>query len=157
MCPLWLLLFVSFAFKNFLTLKTCFQTHQLQSVSIFFKFVHPCMSPFLFAVLFIPSFNVFSGYFYVSLILVGISTVWILVNFVRQLLKVQYFQEIFKSISLAKEHALCGRCVQLDASTSLIVAVGFILLYNFMYNRSDASSASSGFCYPIFHSRLHCY
>ena len=49
-----------------------------------------------------------------------------------------YFQEIFKSISLAKERALCGRCVHLDESTSLIVAVGFILLYNFMYNRSDA-------------------
>ena len=45
-----------------------------------------------------------------------------------QLLKVQYFQEIFKSISLAKEHALCGRCVHLGVSTSLIVAVGFILL-----------------------------
>ena len=45
----------------------------------------------------------------------------------------------------------------LGGSTSLIAAVGFIQLYNFMYNRSDASSASSGFCYPIFHSRLHCY
>ena len=130
LCPLWLLLFVSFAFKNFLTLKTCFQKHQLQSVSIVF----------LFAVLFIPSCNVLSGYFYVSLILVGISTVWILINFVRQLLKLQYFQEIFKSISFAKEHALCGRYEHSDylgESTSLVAAVGFIQLYNFMYNRSD--------------------
>ena len=54
-----------------------------------------------------------ADYFYVSVILVGISTVWILINFVTQLVKVIYYQEIFKSISLAKEHALCGRCEHL--------------------------------------------
>ena len=33
------------------------------------------MPPFVLAVLFIPSFNVFSGYFYVSLSLVAVPTV----------------------------------------------------------------------------------
>ena len=53
LCPLWLLLFVSFAFKNFLTLKTCFQKHQLQSVSIFFEFVHPCLLFYLLCYLYL--------------------------------------------------------------------------------------------------------
>ena len=35
----------------------------------------------------------------------------------------------------------------LGESTSLIAAVGFIQLYNFMYNRSDASSASTNMVY----------
>ena len=35
----------------------------------------------------------------------------------------------------------------LGESTSLIAAVGFIQLYNFMYNRTDASSASTNMVY----------
>ena len=42
--------------------------------TFFFKFVHP-VSPFIFAVLSIPSFNFLSGYFCFSLNLVAVPTV----------------------------------------------------------------------------------
>ena len=48
---------------------TCFQNPQLQSVLIFFKFVHLC-----FLQLHIPSYNVTSSYFYVSLNFVAVPT-----------------------------------------------------------------------------------
>ena len=60
---------------------TSFQKPQLQSVSILFKFVHECLP---FGVLFKPSFNVLSGYFYVSLYLVAVLNVWILKKFVAK-------------------------------------------------------------------------
>ena len=44
------------------------------------------MLPFVFVASFIPSFNVLSGYFYVSLDLVAVPTVGILITFVTQLL-----------------------------------------------------------------------
>ena len=49
----------------------------MQSVSIFFfKFVHPCF--LLYLLLFIrPSFYILSGYFYVSVNLVAVPSVWI--------------------------------------------------------------------------------
>ena len=46
-----------------------FQKAQLQSFS---NFLAPPVLPFVFAVLFIPSFNVLSGYFYVLLSLVTV-------------------------------------------------------------------------------------
>ena len=51
------------------------------TIAIRFKHlqVRPSAHPFAFAVLFIPSFNVFNQ-------IVAVSTVWILINFVRQLL-----------------------------------------------------------------------
>ena len=51
------------------------------TIAIRFKHlqVRPSAHPFAFAVLFIPSFNVFNQ-------IVAVSTVWILMNFVRQLL-----------------------------------------------------------------------
>ena len=61
-----------------------FQKPQFQSVLIFFMFSHLYLS-FVFAELFIPSFNVLSGYFYVPLNLVAVPTAYILVNFVTQL------------------------------------------------------------------------
>ena len=48
---------------------TGFQKAQLRSVS---NFLGLPVLPFVFAVLFIPSFNVLSGYFYVSLSLVTV-------------------------------------------------------------------------------------
>ena len=48
--------------------------------------VCPSMPSFVSAVLFIPSFNVLSCYFYDSLNLVAVPTAWILTNFGTQLL-----------------------------------------------------------------------
>ena len=48
--------------------------------------VCPSMPSFVSAVLFIPSFNVLSCYFYDSLNLVAVPTAWILINFLIQLL-----------------------------------------------------------------------
>ena len=48
--------------------------------------VCPSMPSFVSAVLFIPSFNVLSCYFYDSLNLVAVPTAWILINFGTQLL-----------------------------------------------------------------------
>ena len=48
--------------------------------------VCPSMPSFVSAVLFIPSFNVLSCYFYDSLNLVAVPTAWILINFVTLLL-----------------------------------------------------------------------
>ena len=50
---------------------TSFQKLQLKSISIYFKIVHPGLL-FVFAMLFILSFNVLSGYFYVSLSVVAV-------------------------------------------------------------------------------------
>ena len=61
---------------------TSFQKPKLQSVSIFFKFVHPCVLLYS-AVLFIPFFTVLRGDFYVLLNLVTVSTALILIIFVR--------------------------------------------------------------------------
>ena len=52
--------------------------------------VCPSMPSFVSAVLFIPSFNVLSCYFYDSLNLVAVPTAWILINFVTQLLNFLY-------------------------------------------------------------------
>ena len=48
--------------------------------------VCPSAPSFVLSVLFIPLFHVLSGYFYVSLSLVALPTIWILINFVTQLL-----------------------------------------------------------------------
>ena len=48
--------------------------------------VYPSVNPFVFAVLLIPLFNILSGYCHVSLNSVTVPTVWILINFVTQLL-----------------------------------------------------------------------
>ena len=50
--------------------------------------VCPSMPSFVSAVLFIPSFNVLSCYFYDSLNLVAVPTAWILINFVTLLLEI---------------------------------------------------------------------
>ena len=47
--------------------------------------VCPAVPTFVFAVLLIPSFNILSDYFYVSLNLVAVPTVRILIEFVTQL------------------------------------------------------------------------
>ena len=56
--------------------------------NIRFSLRHVCPSApsFVLSVLFIPLFHVLSGYFYVSLSLVALPTIWILINFVTQLL-----------------------------------------------------------------------
>ena len=59
---------------------TSFQKRQSQSVSIFFEF-SPSVTSFVLVVLFIPSFNALSGYFYVSLSLVTVLTIRISINF----------------------------------------------------------------------------
>ena len=58
------------------------------TITIGFNLLQVCSSAptFVFAVLLIPSFNALSSYFYVSLNLVTDFTVWILINFVTQLL-----------------------------------------------------------------------
>ena len=48
--------------------------------------VYPSVNPFVFAVLLIPFFNILSGYCHVWLNSVTVPTVWILINFVTQLL-----------------------------------------------------------------------
>ena len=48
--------------------------------------VYPSVPPFVFVVLSIHSFNILSGYCYVWLNSVTVPTVWILINFVTQLL-----------------------------------------------------------------------
>ena len=48
--------------------------------------VYPSVAAFVFVVSFIPSFNVFSSYFYDSLSLVAVPIVRILIKFVTQLL-----------------------------------------------------------------------
>ena len=58
----------------------------MQPVSIFFKF-DPTVSPYVFTVLFITSFHVFSGYFHVLLSLVTVLKVLILTNFETQILE----------------------------------------------------------------------
>ena len=55
-----------------------------QSILIFFKFVHPCL--LLYLCVFNTFFSCFERLFYVSLSLVAVPTVWILLNFVTQLL-----------------------------------------------------------------------
>ena len=75
---------MNFAGKNCLASKFSKTT-----IAVRFNFllqVCPYVPPFLFAMLFIPSFNVWSGYFNVSLNLVADSTVWIMIIFVTQLL-----------------------------------------------------------------------
>ena len=61
---------------------TSFQKPQLEFVSIFFKLVHLfvffVLPLFVFALLFVLSFDVLSCYFYVSLSLVAVPTGWIL-------------------------------------------------------------------------------
>jgi len=91
---------------------TSFQKLQLQSISIFSKFSPP-VPHFGFAVLLIPSFNVWTSSFYVSFSLVGVFTVWILTNFVTQFLQYIWswprkFLTLFKSF-LASESKICIR------------------------------------------------
>ena len=61
----------------------------LQKPEILVRFdllpVCPSVPTFVFAVLLIPSFNILSDYFYVSLNLVAVPTVIILIEFVTQL------------------------------------------------------------------------
>ena len=61
----------------------------LQKPEILVRFdllpVCPAVPTFVFAVLLIPSFNILSDYFYVSLNLVAVPTVRILIEFVTQL------------------------------------------------------------------------
>ena len=61
----------------------------LQKPEILVRFdllpVCPSVPTFVFAVLLIPSFNILSDYFYVSLNLVAVPTVRILIEFVTQL------------------------------------------------------------------------
>ena len=58
------------------------------TIAIRFNLLQVCSSAptFVFAVLLIPSFNALSSYLYISLNLVTDFTVWILINFVTQLL-----------------------------------------------------------------------
>ena len=58
----------------------------MQPVSIFFKF-DSSVCPYVFTVLLIPYFPVFSGYFYVLLCLAAVLTVLILINFETQILE----------------------------------------------------------------------
>ena len=66
---------------------TSFQKPQLQSVSIFFKFVHPnTVPPFVFAVVFFLRLTDFEKLcLCVSLNLVAVPSVWMLINFVTRL------------------------------------------------------------------------
>ena len=56
---------------------------QFQSASIFSKFC-PSVPPLVIAVSFAVSINALRSYFYVSLTLVAVITVWIIINFVTQ-------------------------------------------------------------------------
>ena len=66
---------------------TSFQKPKFQSVLIFFMFSHLYLLLYLLSHLYhlLASFNVLSGYFYVSLNLVAVPTAYILVNFMTQL------------------------------------------------------------------------
>ena len=59
---------------------------QLQSVLMFFKFIHLCLLYIVIAVLFILSCNVLRGYFHTLHNFLAAFTVWILINFVTQFL-----------------------------------------------------------------------
>ena len=63
---------------------SCFQKPQLKSVSILFKFVHPCFLLYLLIYLYLNFLSCFAQFFffYVSLNSVADSSVWILINFV---------------------------------------------------------------------------
>ena len=51
--------------------------------------VCPSVSPFVLVVLLTPSFHVLRSYFYVSLSLVAVPTIWPLINFVTQFLNLE--------------------------------------------------------------------
>ena len=70
--------------------RSFFCMHWMESLSPWVLFnlfqLCPSVSPFVFVVLFTPSFHVLSSYFYVSLSLVAVPTIWTLINFVTQFL-----------------------------------------------------------------------
>ena len=79
---------------------SCFQKPQLKSVSILFKFVHPCFLLYLLIYLYLNFLSCFEQFFffYVSLNSVADSSVWILINFVTLQL---YASAKFSAITFA--------------------------------------------------------
>ena len=72
------------------TLKNCWANKfSKTTIAVCFNLLHICASvlSLLFDMSFIPSFNVLSGYFDGSLNLVAVPIVWVLINFLIQLLK----------------------------------------------------------------------
>ena len=60
-----------------LTLKNCWTRKNVSktTIAILFNQVHPSVPPFVYAALFIPSFNILRGYFSVSLNLLAVPSV----------------------------------------------------------------------------------
>ena len=156
MCPLWLLLFVFFASKNFCNFENLFSK---TSIAIPFHLLRVCL--------------LFNLLCYLYLRLMFLAVIFMFHSFwwgfplfefwqiswhsSLKLYITKRFSNQFRSPRSMRSVADVSIQMILGESTSLITTVGFIQLFNFMYNRSDTSSASSGFCYPIFHLRLHCY
>ena len=81
---------------------TCFQNPQF---SIRSNPLQVCSSvfSFLLAVLFIPSCQVLSRYFYVSLNLVAVPAIWSLINSVTQLLGLSYWNDLLWFLTVTVE------------------------------------------------------
>ena len=94
MCPLWLLPFVSFACKNFCNFKKLFSK---TTIAIPFHLLRVCLLFYLLC------------YLYLRLMFCAVIFMFHSFWWGFPLFEFWHFQEIFKSISLAKEHALCDR------------------------------------------------
>ena len=125
MCPLWLLPFVSFACKNFCNFKKLFSK---TTIAIPFHLLRVCLLFYLLCYLYLRvmferlflCFTHFGGDFHC-------------LNFDIS----KRFSNQFRSPRSMRFVADMNIQMILGESTSLIAAVGFIQLYNFMYNRSD--------------------
>ena len=84
---------IKYSTKKKWTLKTCQPNKfSINTISIRFSLLQVCppVPYFLCALLFIPSFNVFSGYFYAFCNLVAVPTVWISIRFGTPLRRFNY-------------------------------------------------------------------